>query len=54
MEGKAEMFDGRHGLVMIIDRSVITPVIGPGTLLQINVLRGKLLAGRSLVVTHSG
>lgn len=37
MEGKAEMFDVRHGLVMIIDsiNSVITPVIGPGARLQI-------------------
>lgn len=35
MEGKAEMFDVRHGLVMTIACSVITPVISPGTLLQI-------------------
>lgn len=35
MEGKAEMFDVRHGLVMTIDPSVTTPVIGPGTVLQI-------------------
>lgn len=57
MEGKAEMFDVRRGLVMIIARSVRTPVRSPGTLLQIEfvmweTIRRPIVGGYTFRMIH--